>query len=274
MDDFDQAKKNILISGIPFDLNSSYKKGAAMAPDRIKESLFCESSNLFTESRLGLGSILRWHKMPDIESLDVKNAFAKIEDEMDSLLKKGLRVISLGGDHSITFPVIRAYAKKYPRLNILHFDAHPDLYDELGGNRYSHACPFARIMEENLADRLVQVGIRTMTDHQYEQALRFGVEVIEMNNIATAKKIVFDGPVYISLDMDCLDPAFAPGVSHHEPGGMSTREFLEIIKSIQGNIVGADLVEFNPDRDINGMTGMVAAKLLKELIDKMLKSNI
>jgi len=274
MDDFDQAKKNILISGIPFDLNSSYKKGAAMAPDRIKESLFCESSNLFTESRLGLGSILRWHKMPDIESLDVKNAFAKIEDEMDSLLKKGLRVISLGGDHSITFPVIRAYAKKYPRLNILHFDAHPDLYDELGGNRYSHACPFARIMEENLADRLVQVGIRTMTDHQYEQALRFGVEVIEMNNIATAKKIVFDGPVYISLDMDCLDPAFAPGVSHHEPGGMSTRELLEIINSIQGNIVGADLVEFNPERDINGMTGMVAAKLLKELIDKMLKSNI
>ena len=110
-----------------------------------------------------------------------------------------------------------------------------------------------------------------MTVHQDEQARRFGVEVIDMKHIAAVKKLSFDGPVYISLDMDCLDPAFAPGVSHHEPGGMSTRELLEIIQNLEGDIVGADIVEFNPDRDINGMTGMVAGKLLKELIAGILQ---
>jgi agmatinase len=180
-------------------------------------------------------------------------------------------VITLGGDHSISFPVIRAYAREFPKLNILHFDAHPDLYDELDGNPYSHACPFARIMEENLANRLVQVGIRTLNEHQYKQAQRFGVEVIHMSHIGDAKNLSFDGPVYISLDMDCFDPAFAPGVSHHEPGGMSTRDVLEIIKNLKGKVVGADIVEFNPERDINSMTAMVAGKMLKELIARVLE---
>jgi len=160
---------------------------------------------------------------------------------------------------------------KFQNLNILQFDAHPDLYDELDGNRFSHACPFARIMEENLAERLVQVGIRTLTGHQHEQAKRFGVEIIEMKNFEAAKEIAFDGPVYISLDMDCLDPAFAPGVSHHEPGGMSSRDVLEIIQNLKGKLVGADIVEYNPKRDFQGMTGMVAGKLLKEIIGRMLE---
>ena len=92
-----------------------------------------------------------------------------------------------------------------------------------------------------------------------------------MRDISPAISLSFDGPVYISLDMDCLDPAFAPGVSHHEPSGMSTRELLGIIRDVKGNIVGADIVEYNPDRDINGMTGMVAAKLLKELISRIMQ---
>jgi arginase family enzyme len=104
-----------------------------------------------------------WHVIPDLVLADEENAFERMEKETDNFLKKKLRMITLGGDHSVTLPVIRAYAREYPKLNILHLDAHPDLYDELGGNRYSHACPFARIMEENLAERLVQAGIRTMT---------------------------------------------------------------------------------------------------------------
>jgi agmatinase len=178
------------------------------------------------------------------------------------LLKRRLRVISLGGDHSITYPIIRAYGEGYQNLNILHLDAHPDLYDEFDGNQYSHACPFARIMEENKAARLVQVGIRTMDGHQYEQAKRIGVEVIQMKDIGKTGQIKFDGPVYLSLDLDCLDPAYAPGVSHHEPGGMSTREVLGIIRNFKGRLVGADIVEYNPERDLHGMTGMVAGKLL------------
>jgi len=125
-------------------------------------------------------------------------------------------------------------------------------------------------MENKLATRLVQVGIRTMNGHQRQQAKRFGVEVIDMKNIKNAENIVFDGPVYLSLDLDCLDPAFAPGVSHHEPGGLSTRQLLEIIQNFSGQLVGADIVEYNPNRDINGVTGMVTAKLLKEILSKML----
>ena len=179
----------------------------------------------------------------------------------------------MGGDHSITYPIIRSYAKHYNNLSILQLDAHPDLYDELDDNRFSHACPFARIMEENLIKRLVQAGIRTMTGHQSEQAQRFGVEVIEMKEINKAKEISFNGPVYLSLDMDCLDPAFAPGVSHYEPGGMSTRRLLGIIQNLKGKLVGADIVEYNPKRDPQGITAMVAAKLLKEIIARMLQEN-
>ena len=266
-------EKDVVVAGIPFDQNSSYQKGAALAPNRIREALFCESSNLCTEKRLDLGVISELHIMPDFELKDGETAFAAIENRIATLLMSKLRVIALGGDHSITLPVIRAYARRYPQLNILHLDAHPDLYDELDGNRYSHACPFARIMEENLAKRLVQVGIRTMTNHQHEQAQRFGVEVIEMNNIEAAKNLSFDGPLYISLDLDCLDPAFAPGVSHHEPGGMSTRDVLDILQNLKGHVVGADIVEYNPERDLNGMTGMVAAKLLKELVGIILENN-
>lgn len=273
----DENKKlnegDIVVPGIPFDGNSSYRRGAASAPGCIREALFSESSNLCTEDRLDLGTISGWHILPDFElSPDGEKAFAHIESEISGLLKKNLRVISLGGDHSVTLPVIRAFAAEYKKLNILQLDAHPDLYDELDGNRYSHACPFARIMEEYPHLKLVQAGIRTMTPHQHEQAQRFGVETIEMKNIYAAKRLSFDDPLYISLDMDCLDPAFAPGVSHHEPGGMSTRDLLEIIQSLKGNLVGADIVEFNPERDVKGMTAMLAGKLLKELIGKILGS--
>ncbi len=261
---------DITVVGIPFDKNSSYLRGPASAPKRIRESLFCESSNMWTEDLVDLGESSDWEVADDMRLSGQDNVFELIENEIRQLLKRRLRVISLGGDHSITYPIIRAYGEGYPNLNILHLDAHPDLYDEFDGNQYSHACPFARILEENIAIRLVQVGIRTMDGHQYEQAKRFGVEVIEMKDIGKMGQIKFDGPVYLSLDLDCLDPAYAPGVSHHEPGGMSTREVLGIIRNFEGRLVGADIVEYNPERDIHGMTGMVAGKILKEIIGRML----
>jgi arginase family enzyme len=153
---------------------------------------------------------------------------------------------------------------------VLQLDAHPDLYDELDGNRYSHACPFARIMEEGLAGRLLQVGVRTSTPHQREQARRFGVEVVEMRDWRPGHPLRFDGPLYVSLDLDCLDPAFAPGVSHYEPGGFSVRELLAIIRDLPVPPVGADIVELNPRRDPEGVTAAVGAKLLKEILARML----
>ena len=125
-------------------------------------------------------------------------------------------------------------------------------------------------MEANLAQRLVQVGIRTMNPHQRDQAKRFGVEIIPMKDWQGQLFKNFSNPLYLSIDLDVLDPAFAPGVSHHEPGGMNTSELISIIQNLKANIVGADIVELNPKRDKGGVTAMVAAKLLKELMAKML----
>lgn len=205
----------------------------------------------------------------DLPRLSGNYMLLEIEDNVGALLDQGRRVISLGGDHSITYPVLRAYAKRYPDLSLLHVDAHSDLYDDYQDNPYSHASPFARIMEEGLVKRLVQVGIRTMTRHLREQAERFGVEVFEMKDWRDDQFIDFDSPVYLSFDVDGLDPAFAPGVSHPEPGGLSTRQALSLIQQTNANFVGADLVEFNPLVDVNGITARVCAKLLKEIAARM-----
>ena len=261
---------DIVVQGIPFDLNSSFKRGPALAPGRIRKALFSTSTNMWTENGINLGKDPRWHFLPDLALSKTGEEFAEIQRRTAHHLNEELRVISLGGDHSITYPLIQAYAEKYEKLNIFHLDAHPDLYDQLDGNRLSHACPFARIMEEFPNIRLVQAGIRTANDHQREQAARFGVEMIEMGKIDEIPQILFDGPVYLSLDLDCLDPAFAPGVSHYEPGGMTTREVLGSIQRLTGELVGADIVEYNPENDPQGITGMVAAKLLKEILARML----
>jgi arginase len=205
-----------------------------------------------------------------IEEDDVRGS---IERAIDSVIAGGGTPIALGGDHSITYPILRAVRKSYPALTILHLDAHADLYDEFEGDRYSHACPFARIMEEKLANRLVQVGIRTLTGHLRDQVKRFAVDVIDMRAWVAGKRPMNTGPVYLSLDLDVLlDPTFAPGVSHWEPGGLSTREVIQIIQSVGGTLIGADVVEYNPVRDPSGMTGMVAAKLVKEIAARMLSS--
>ena len=267
------VKKNaVALVGIPYDENSSYLQGAAAAPQKIRKALHCGSANLCSESGVDLGNHALFTDLGDMELEGLPAPLEAVELFADQLLERQARVLSLGGDHSLTPAVLRAYSKKYDGLNLLQFDAHPDLYNEFEGNRNSHACPFARIMEEKLVKRLVQVGIRTMNSHQHEQAERFGVEVIDMKSWRPGIGFDFSGPLYISFDMDALDPAFAPGVSHHEPGGFSTREVLTMIQNIDVPVIGADIVEFNPLRDTSGMTAMVAAKLLRELSSKIISS--
>ena len=154
-------------------------------------------------------------------------------------------------------------------LDILHIDAHPDLYDNLLDNKLSHASPFARIMETGRVNRLVQVGIRTLNQHQREQAEKFGVEIYEMRDLGQFSSLSFSKPVYCSIDIDALDPAYAPGVSHFEPGGLSTRQLIDCINGFNGQLIGADIVEYNPKRDFHNLTAMVAAKLLKEVIARI-----
>jgi len=247
-------------------------KGAAEAPPVIREGFRCDSSNRWTECGLdlGAGGLIR-----DEGDLDrsIPDPPRSIEDTISRLLDDGMAPISLGGDHSITHPIVRAFGRRFPHLTLLHFDAHADLYDEFQGSRNSHGCPFARIMEEKAASRLVQAGIRSLTDHHRAQIRRFGVDLIEMKDWTRELFLAFAAPVYISVDIDVLDPAFAPGVSHHEPGGCSTRQLLQAIQALQAVVVGADIVEFNPRRDVAGITAMACAKIFKELAAKILRSN-
>jgi arginase len=254
---------------VPLDENSSYKRGAAAAPPLIRDALTSESSNMWTELGVDVGAEGAYADGGEVE-LGSGDSFAAIEKAVGELLDKRRRPVCLGGDHSITYPIVRAFGKVFKDLTIIHFDAHPDLYDDFQGNRRSHASPFARIMEEKLAKRLIQVGIRTMNPHQKKQAGRFGVEVFEIGRRRALEEVKTWCPVYLSFDMDVLDPAFAPGVSHREPGGMSVREALEHLHSITATIVGADIVEYNPSRDISELTAAVAGKILKEMMGKML----
>ncbi len=265
------GKNDVVLMGLASDANSSYKRGAAKAPPAIRQALHCESSNMCSELGVDLGNHPGFVDIGDRVIGDDVEDFLAIEDHVGDITRQGAIPLVLGGDHAITYPVIRAIHAVHGPVDVLHFDAHPDLYADFEGNRYSHASPFARIMEEDLVGRLVQVGIRTLNAHLREQAERYGVEVHEMRNLDLGSVgRDFDGPLYISLDMDALDPAHAPGVSHQEPGGLTTRQVLDVIQRLSCPIMGADIVELNPARDLNGMTAMAAAKLVKEIAGKML----
>jgi arginase len=263
-------RAKLALIGIRYDENSSFTKGAADAPPQIRAALRSDAWNLNSENGTDLSGESTFFDAGDIEPVPGSDMITLIDNSVSTLLSDGLAPISLGGDHSITYPIVRAFARKYNNLSILHFDAHPDLYDSYQGNRNSHASPFARIMEQRLVKRLVQVGIRTFTTHQREQVKKFNVESIEMHNLATNLRLEFDTPVYISFDIDALDPAFAPGVSHREPGGLSTRQAIDLIQRLKGQVVGADIVEFNPRMDPLHITGTVCAKLLKEIAARMI----
>jgi agmatinase len=257
--------REIVLIGLPTDSHSSFLRGAAAAPEAIRAALRSDHSNAAAESGLELGLDISFQDSGDLELREDAGDPARISAAVEAAAREGRVPLCLGGDHMVTYPIVEGLARVHGPLNLLHFDAHPDLYDDFEGDPLSHASPFARIMERGLARRLVQVGIRTLNRHCRQQAERFGVEIVEMRSFDAAMVAIPDAPLYVSIDLDALDPAFAPGVSHHEPGGLSVRELLSVLHRVPGPIVGADVVEYNPDRDINGMTATVAAKLVKEL---------
>jgi agmatinase len=258
--------------GLPHDGSSSFRRGAAAAPRVIRDALRSPASNSWSELGVDVGSPDLLADAGDVDLANTTDVRGAIETGIRAVLRDGGRPVALGGDHSVTYPVLRALRPAQQALTVLHFDAHPDLYDEFEGDRFSHACPFARVMEERLADRLIQVGIRTINGDQRAQADRYGVEVIDMRAWVAGTRPIVTGPVYLSIDMDAFDPAFAPGVSHREPGGLSVREVLTVIQSLSGPIVGADVVEFNPSADPVGVTGVVCAKVVKEVVGRMVES--
>jgi agmatinase len=259
----------IALLGIPFDEYSSHARGAAEGPVRIREALLSDAGNPWTETDVDISEVGLIDDRGDLMFESHEDPWQRIEAELSHLLAAEERPLVLGGDHSITHPILRAVHTRYPRLSVLQIDAHPDLYEDFDGNPRSHASPFARVMEEGLVHRLVQIGIRATTRHQREQAARYGIEVFEMKGLPDRMRLIFEEPVYVSIDLDGLDPAFAPGVSHREPGGLTTRQVLDILHMLDAVVIGADIVELNPSRDRDGVTAAVAAKLAKELIAKM-----
>ena len=263
----------ISLLGIPHDENSSFMRGAAEGPGPIRRELLSDAYSIWSETGIDLGVAGRLVDHGDIQFDGAADPWAVIEATVGRILESGDPLICLGGDHAITHPIMRSVRRYHPSLTVVHIDAHADIYHAYQHNLRSHASPFARIMEERLTDRLIQVGIRTVNDHHREQFARFGVEVIEMARWAPDLRLDIQTPIYLSLDMDGLDPAFAPGVSHREPGGPSTRQVINLIQSLNQPVVGADIVEYNPRCDIGNITATVAAKLLKEIGGVMVRNS-
>jgi len=262
----------VTLIGIPWDGSSSFERGAAEAPPLIRAALRSASSNSFNERGDDLSSPAVLVDAGDLSlAADAQGARREIEHGMRNILFLANKPLALGGDHSITYPVLCAFRERAAGLTVLHFDAHGDLYDSFDGDRYSHACPFARIMEEHLAARLIQVGIRTLTPHQREQSARFGTEIFGAERWREVIGVVSElrEPVYVSLDLDVLEPMLAPGLSHPEPGGLTVRDVLEVLAALSTEVVGADVVEYNPRNDYRDLTARVAAKFVKELAGLM-----
>ena len=261
----------ISLLGIPLDANSSFMAGPALGPDAIRASLHSTSGNDANEASVHVTPLL--DDIGDVALANERGSYADadaITAAVREQLAAGRQLISLGGDHSVTYPILRAFREVHEDLTVVHIDAHPDIYDDLDGNPLSHASPFARALEDGCMTTLVQLGIRTATQHQLDQGKRWNVQMFTPRQLHEFDPSTLTGPIYFSFDLDGLDPSCAPGVSHHEPGGLTVREVLDVIDALPGPIVGADVVELNPSRDLIDMTAMVGAKFVKELAGAML----
>lgn len=256
----------IRLFGLPTDINSSFERGAAAGPAAIRAALRSDRGNLASELGPEIGADIAFADDGDLPlTEDCEQDDAAIRRHVVMLYENGEIPLALGGDHAVTFPLVAAAAHCMGPVNILHFDAHPDLYDDFEGNPRSHASPFARICEAGQAARLVQVGIRTLNRHCRDQAERFGVEIVPMADFAPDRVPILEGPLYISIDLDGIDPSAAPGVAHPEPGGLTVREVLAVLRRQTAPIIGADIVEHHPGRDIGDVTAILGAKLVREL---------
>jgi len=213
--------------------------------------------------------------------VDILATMDNITNEVKNILDEDVRVIALGGDHSITLPLLRAHNLKYGELAVVHFDSHPDTWEwEYENQPYSHGTPFSRALEENLIDTnaYIQVGIRGSTTgpDDITDAKEMGAKVMTIDQVFESgiptvineiHDIIGDRPLYVSLDIDAVDPAFAPGTGTPEVGGLSSYQILQLVRGLQGlNIVGFDLVEVSPPYDHGDITSILAANLAFEFM--------
>lgn len=276
---------DVAIVGVPYDGATSYRSGTRFGPRAIREqSLLLWGYNNALE--VAPFEKLRVFDFGDVNivPVDIEATQKAIERDVGALVSAGVRVIALGGDHSIALPLLRAHAAKFGRLAVVHFDAHPDTWDaEFGSHRYSHGTPFRRAIEENLidTDAYLQVGIRgpTAGPQDYVEARQLGGRIITLDEalergIHWVKGEIADRvgrrPLYVTLDIDAVDPAFAPGTGTPEVGGFTSHQMLQLVRGLADlHVIGGDFVEVSPPYDHGQITSILAANLVFELLSVM-----
>jgi agmatinase len=282
---WDEVKHaDVVVLGVPFDTGVSYRPGARFGPSHIRESSRllrpynpAQDVKPFAVQQVVDGGDIA------VNPFDIAEALATVQSHAAKVLAEGAKLLTLGGDHTIALPLLRAMAEKHGPLAVVHFDAHLDTWDSYFGADYTHGTPFRRASEEGLLDRdaCMHIGIRgplyTANDLVEDGDLGFQiVHATEIDTLGVAGVIermlarVGDRPVYVSIDIDVLDPAFAPGTGTPEAGGFTSRELLAIIRAFSStNLVGADIVEVAPAYDHAQVTGIAAAHVAYELISSM-----
>lgn len=278
----DVSQADVAIVGVPYDGSVSYRSGTRFGPRAIREqSLLLWGYN--NAQQVAPFQALKIVDVGDVDvvPVDVIATHQSIENAVSPIVASGCKIITLGGDHSISLPLLRAHFKRYGPLAVVHFDAHPDTWDEeYSGHKYSHGTPFRRAIEEGLIDTqaYLQIGIRgpTAGPQDYAEARALGAQLITIDDAfqlgieqltTRIRHTIGSRPLYVTLDIDAVDPAFAPGTGTPEVGGFTSYQMLQLIRGLRGlNCCGFDLVEVSPPFDSQGITAILAANLAFEFL--------
>jgi agmatinase/guanidinopropionase len=273
---------DLAIVGIPFDSGTTYRGGTRFGSRKIRESsLLLWGYNQILGVMPAEALAMVDYGDVSVVPVDIVATMGQIAEEVAGILGQGTTVVALGGDHSITLPLLRAHAAKHGPLAVVHYDSHPDTWKrEFDGQPYSHGTPFRRAIEEGLIDTsaYVQVGIRGPTSgpEDLADAVEMGANTLTIGRvfdmgipavIDEMRTTVGERPVYVSLDIDAVDPAYAPGTGTPEVGGLSSYQILQLVRGLQGlDLVGFDLVEVSPPYDHGEITSILAANLVFEFL--------
>jgi len=264
-----QNNARLVFVGLPDDSQSSFRRGAARGPQRIRQAYDGNCYNATTESGVDLTDAVA--DLGDLPSKSSWELTARSYQEFAArLFQIGKIPFFAGGDHAVTVPVIAALAELHTPVHIIQIDAHPDLYAEFEGSRDSHACTMARALEMSHVASVTQLGIRTLNAAQmpllerYRERIHLFCARDLTGELPALSHIPHGAPVYLTIDLDGFDPAFAPGVSHSVPGGLAPRQMLNFIQRADWQLVGMDAVEANPEFDVNDQTAILAARILHE----------
>jgi len=267
--------------GVPMDIGTSHRSGTRFGPRQIRaESAMLRPYNMAT--KVSPFDALQIADLGDlaINTFNLAKSIEIIEAGISDILKYQCIPLTLGGDHTLTLPILRAMAKAHGPVGLVHVDAHADINEHMFGEELAHGTPFRRAVEEGLLDtsRVIQIGLRGTgyADDDFDWPRQQGFRVVQAEEcwhksmtplMAEVREQMGSGPVYLSYDIDSLDPAYAPGTGTLEIGGLTTVQALEIIRGLKGlNLVGCDLVEVSPPYDQAGTTALVAANLLYEML--------